>query len=743
MIPLILLATAHLLSPDPLALDHASVSVYAVHTDTGEVIVDHNSDLSMMPASCIKIVTTAAALEVLGGDSRFETHLEHDGWIDESRTLHGNLYIRGGGDPCLGSDRIAGNLSWQKQLEAWAVAVQNLGIKNIEGKVIPDASRWEKALAVHSWNWGDLGNYYGAGACALTFHENSYTLTFKPGNDVGDCTTILRTDPPIPSLTLYNEVKTGPEGSGDQAYIFGSEYSLFQFVRGTIPAAVSEFSIRGAIPDPAATVSDLFTRELQKQGITIQQKELAAQNPKIAFHTTYSPPLKEIAHWTNQKSINLYAEHLCKKMGEVACNDGSTDAGVKAITDFWQSKGIDLGGFEMADGSGLSRKNLVTTKQLVAMLLKIKSMDFFPDFFASLPEIAPSIRAKDGFFSLVRGYAGYKGPIAFAILVNQCPDRKLMDTKIRNFLSTMIGETMGSTASSNPINVDVKNGICRIEGKDFPIVGFGTYPLTGKKCTDAVKNAIHSGYRIIDTATYYKNFSSIAKALKGKDRSDYYITSKVWHNMQSPKDVHKDIESTLKQLQTDYIDAYLVHWPNSKISIEKTLLAMEELRKTKKVRHIGLSNVTINHLKRALEVGVPITWVQIEMHPNFYDKDLLDFCQKQGITVEAWRPLNLGLIKEDKMLAEIGKTHRKTPCQIALRWIVQHGCIPIPGSSNENHIQENLDITDFTLSKEEMDRIDKQAASGARFRLVKERGLGFSDEFDFAYEQCWPKNEMK
>lgn len=289
------------------------------------------------------------------------------------------------------------------------------------------------------------------------------------------------------------------------------------------------------------------------------------------------------------------------------------------------------------------------------------------------------------------------------------------------------------------VEIDNKAGICRIEGVDYPIVGFGTYPLTGKVCAKAVKEAIKAGYRILDTATLYANFDAIASALKGHERSHFYLMSKVWHNMQSPQNVHKDLNETLKQLQTDYIDAYFVHWPNHQIPIEGTLGAMEDLRQAKKIRHIGLSNVTVNHLKRALEAGITITWVQIEMHPHFYDRALLDFCHERSIAIQAWRPLDLGRINDDQVLKEVGEKYGKSPCQVALRWITQHECIPLPGSKNKAHIRENLDIIDFVLSSEDMEKLDQRAQAGTRYRLREGRGLGFTDEFDFSYEECWPK----
>lgn len=296
---------------------------------------------------------------------------------------------------------------------------------------------------------------------------------------------------------------------------------------------------------------------------------------------------------------------------------------------------------------------------------------------------------------------------------------------------------MNSFNVANPIEIDVANGVFRSGKISCPMVGFGSDKLLGQECTDVIMQAAEQGYRIIDTATTYKNLEAIGNALQKLNREQFYIVSKVWHDMLEPEMVQKDLESTLKKLKTDYLDAYLIHWPNRTIPIEKTLLAMEALRQQKKITHIGMCNVTINHLKKALAVGVPLSWVQVEMNPNFFDQALYTLCLEHSIAYQTWRPLDFGRLHQDRSLINIGKKYNKSACQVALRWVVQNGCIPLPGSRNKDHIRENINILDFSLAAEDMLLINQRAIPGKRFRLELSYGLGFTDEFDLSYEACW------
>src|SRR3990167_5024658 len=298
---------------------------------------------------------------------------------------------------------------------------------------------------------------------------------------------------------------------------------------------------------------------------------------------------------------------------------------------------------------------------------------------------------------------------------------------------------MSPIFSPNPIEV-TPEGTCKIEGIKYPAVGFGTYRLKDEVCFTAVATAFELGYRIIDTATLYRNFDPIGKVMLKYGRGNFYLISKVWPNAHTSQLLHEDIQTTLEKLQTTYLDAYLLHWPNSKVPIEENLNTLEEFRAKKLIRHIGMSNVNTNHLKRALELKIPIIWVQVEMNPFFYDPELLVFCQKNGITLQAWGPLGRGRINENPILKKLAEKYRKTASQIALKWIMQHGCIPLPGSKNPKHIQENFDVMDFMLSGKEMEEINEKARLGKRERVTLEKGVGFTDEFDFSYEQCWPKS---
>ncbi len=253
----------------------------------------------------------------------------------------------------------------------------------------------------------------------------------------------------------------------------------------------------------------------------------------------------------------------------------------------------------------------------------------------------------------------------------------------------------------------------RLSDGAIPGLGLGTWQLTGQTCVAAVQRALALGYTQIDTAIFYGNHAEIAEAIRDVDRAKLFLTSKVPPGRLRHDDVIAACEETLRELGTNYLDLWLIHWPNKGIPMEETFRALKELKDAGKVKAVGVSNFTVRHLKEALQVSkVPIAVNQVEFHPGLYQKKLLEFCEEHGIIVTAYSPLGRGGLVGDETLAAIGKAHGKTAGQVALRWLHQHGIVVIPKASSEAHLRENRGIFDFSLTDEEMARID--ALDGGR-----------------------------
>lgn len=417
--------------------------------ESGKLLEEERLNETMLPASTLKTVTSAAAFGILGEDFKFKTTLEYDGTI-ENGILHGNIYIKGGGDPTLGSDRFKWGTDMPSILAAWVKKIKAKGIHSIDGNIIGDASIFEDALLPVTWVWSDIGNYYGAGANGLTFNENTYYVYFQPGNVAGEPAEFLRTEPAMDDIQFVNEMRTGSSSSGDNGYVYGGPYTFLRFLRGTVPAG-KEFSIKGSIPDPALFTAQSLQKALATDSIVVKGNSTTIRSLRLegkvssetrtALYTHQSPPLKDIIYWLNKKSVNLYAEHLLKMIGYQKYKDGSTDAGARAIEAYWASKGIDVGGMHLNDGSGLSRYNGITPAQMAGMLRVNAGEPWFESFWNSLPiagdasdpgtlrsmckgtPAAGNVRAKSGYISRVRTYAGYVNTksgkrLSFAMMAN-------------------------------------------------------------------------------------------------------------------------------------------------------------------------------------------------------------------------------------------------------------------------------------------------------------------------------------
>ncbi len=243
-------------------------------------------------------------------------------------------------------------------------------------------------------------------------------------------------------------------------------------------------------------------------------------------------------------------------------------------------------------------------------------------------------------------------------------------------------------------------------GIRIPLLGLGTYKAHGDDLTSAVHTAIECGYRHIDTASFYNNEDDIGNTLRsiGTKRKELFITSKVWNTEQGYHQALKAFDRSINKLQTDYLDLYLIHWPQPN-SVE-TWKAMSELYEKGKVRCIGVSNFMIRHLELLITQSGTLPAVnQVELHPRLQQKELREFCKKHSIAVEAWSPLMRGRAFAIPVIYELSQKYSKTPAQIILRWETQQNIIAIPKSTTLSRIKENMDIFDFTLTGKELQQL--------------------------------------
>ena len=247
-------------------------------------------------------------------------------------------------------------------------------------------------------------------------------------------------------------------------------------------------------------------------------------------------------------------------------------------------------------------------------------------------------------------------------------------------------------------------------GVKMPWFGLGVFESQdGSEVQQAIQSALDCGYRSIDTASIYGNEKGVGQAIRETDipREEIFLTTKVWNSDQGFDSTLQAFEDSLQRLGQDYVDLYLIHWPVQG-QYHDTWRALEQLYKQQKVRAIGVSNFLVHHLKDLLpHCDVKPMVNQVEFHPRLVQPTLLDFCQSEGIQLEAWSPIMRGKVVEVPELIEIGEKYGKSPVQVVLRWDLQHQVVTIPKSVRQERILSNADIFDFQLSPEEMANIDQ------------------------------------
>jgi len=437
-------------------------SVCALDLTTGDTLAAYLPSKQLPGASITKLVSTAAALEILGPSHQAQTQLFLDGELKAHGVFDGDVWIVGGGDISLGSRYFNEPGNELAFLNSWVKIIQNLGIQYITGQVIADASAFGYDKCPVGWERLDMGNYYGCGAYGLNFFDNTLKLTFQSG--APGTSLVLKSCYPIDfNYQLTIEAKAATV-SGDETFIHGEPYNYQRVIKGSLPANRAAFEVKGSMPDPEQLLARMFYQELQKQGVRVDggstavrlHPELPAQRTEnwSCFHTEFGQKLEDVVYWTNQRSINLFAEGLVRQVGAAQYGMGTYENGLRVLDSLfliWQ-----LGTNGIVDGSGLSKVNRMSASQYVKLLALQTQKTHFQVYLKSLPIAGQTgtvknlckgqagegrVHAKSGSIKGIKAYAGYVDAanghqIAFAIIANDYPiSGAAMAKKMEPFLN--------------------------------------------------------------------------------------------------------------------------------------------------------------------------------------------------------------------------------------------------------------------------------------------------------------------
>lgn len=390
-------------------MKHAVYSLLVIDEKTGNVVFDKNSQIGLATASCLKIVTSATAFELLGKDYRYKTDFAFSKNGDSV-----NIFIVPHGDPSFGSWRYAST----KEEAIYKNIVDAFTKANINTKAISSASIVDKGFSKRffpeGWIWQDIANYYGAGQGSLNWRENQFDILFNTDKQ----NTKPQVSKLLPAYADINinidELQTAAKSSGDNTYAYFDPTNNQQIlITGYVPAEEKDFSISTTYANPQKYFSNylqFYSKQNANNGLNKALADIRMANDLPAnntvFYTYYSPSLDSLIYWFLKKSINLYGEALLKTIAYEKKGFGATDDGVNIVQDFWQQKGIDKTSLNIMDGSGLSPQNRVTTDALVKVLQYAKQQSWFPSYYNSFPEYN-GMKLKSGTIGGVKGFCGY------------------------------------------------------------------------------------------------------------------------------------------------------------------------------------------------------------------------------------------------------------------------------------------------------------------------------------------------
>lgn len=413
---------------------YADVSASVIEVQSGKSVCAYNAQKRVIPASVLKLLTTASALSIYGNDYCFETPLRYTGRLDNG-VLNGNLIIEGKGDPTIGSRFFSRDDSFITYVTE---VLNRNGIRSINGDIVLNNSIYGTEVSSPEWIWEDMGNYYASGIWGLNYKDNLYELTFRTESP-GKTPQIVSVVPDVPGMVLNLGLKAAAN-TKDSAYIYGAPFQKERFVYGSVPSGRSSFTIKGDVYDPNVVLISELKNEFVRAGITVKGSwnvEYSREAEGIVLDKPYrSPALKEIARIVNFNSNNLFADGLLRLIAQSGRSGFHLfEDGVNCEYALWDKKGLPKGGMRIFDGSGLSPANRVTSDYLSRMLaLCMKDKQLSDVFYYTLPlagrdgtvkslfsdgSMGSRLRIKSGSMGGVLSYAGYldKGGKRYAIVI--------------------------------------------------------------------------------------------------------------------------------------------------------------------------------------------------------------------------------------------------------------------------------------------------------------------------------------
>lgn len=432
-----------------------------------EVLFSVNDAQRMAPASTLKLITSAAVLETFGPDYQFETRLYADALPNAEGALDGDIYIRGGGDPSLGSTRPAGGENAQKLLRRWAKEIKKSGIKTIRGNIYADETLFEGLSVPPKVNWENMGNYYAAPVSALSLADNSFKIRFSPQPGHGKEAKVSKTEPEIPGLSIRSFVTASAQDRRDNAYVYAAPGQFDLDIYGTIPTNLLGFTIQAALPDPALFTAQYLQQILQEEGISVTGNAQKVENTPdySAMHLLYtqkSTKLKDILYVLNKRSFNFYAEMLVRHLALNAGQKGTLQNGILQLELWLKKHNIPLNDVKIYDASGLSRDNMLTVRALTGTLNAMINSPYFNVYYQTLAtpndrgdllllrrwlypqKRLDDVHVKGGTIDGVKAMAGYvkdkEGKlISFALIANNLEDKSEAINRIHeNIIKTFL-----------------------------------------------------------------------------------------------------------------------------------------------------------------------------------------------------------------------------------------------------------------------------------------------------------------